>query len=499
MSAEDFKVEPRDRASRKDAGPAIVEKRVVDPKLAEAKALVERDSAQLARSSGSTATITGTVFYNDRRKHGLFADRREPDGDVGQRCDPNGVRDDGSACSTNWLGAKYMVVDVIEIDEGFFGPTAWDCKKEDTVASVAVAYDGSFSATISTNDPCDSDKLKKTTIKLSVRTRYCGEWCFSIRDEDGDPYSLYHPGASNSNRVKVSAGANIDVGRMNFNPSGTHPTAAHDVSIAANYYASIVDSMLVLHRDGEIPFYKDTFGEIEFHYPSDKSSTATARAPDEVAISTFESRNVIQTFPVPIATPQWVSGTTPAHEYGHIIMQRAWDGGYGFDGVGISAGDSAKAVSRQIAFKEAWAEYISRAVFEPTRGCDRSSFDDNANTPLNGPLGEGAEWRGNIIKALCYWHDSRDDDDTSLAGKGDYFAAADVYSMWYNLRKMYIDRAKYGGEFKDPGLWFCDYVDYYLDVRKSSAAVGAKSHATYENKIRDLIYNNNIGCFMDSP
>ena len=363
-----------------------------------------------------------------------------------------------------------------------------------------MAYTGSFSVEIPTNDPCDSDKLARTTIKLSVRTRYCGEWCFSIRDADGDPYALYHPGASENSRLEVTAGADIDVGRMNFNPSGTHPTAAHDISIAANYYASIVDTILTLHRDGEIPFYKDTFGEVEFHYPvaMSESGSATAQAPNRVVISTFESRQLVQTAP-PVSTPQWVDGRTPAHEYGHIVMQRAWDGSYGFTGVGISAGDSTKAVSRQIAFKEAWAEYIMRVVFQPTRGCDRSSFDDNTRVPLNGPLGEGAQWRGNIIKALCDWYDMRDDDDASLAGFGDYFAASDVYSMWYNLRRMYIDRNDYGGDFTDPGLWFCDYVDYYLTVRKSSAEVGAASHASYEGTIRDLIYNNNIACFLPSP
>jgi hypothetical protein len=195
----------------------------------------------------------------------------------------------------------------------------------------------------------------------------------------------------------------------------------------------------------------------------------------------------------------WVDGKTPAHEYGHIMMQRAWDGSYGFKGVGISAGDDEKAPSQQIAFKEAWAEFIARVVFQPTRGCDRPGFDDNANTKLNGPLGEGAQWRDNIIKALCDWYNARDDDDTNLAGPGDHFTAEDIYSMWSNLRRMYVDADKYGGKFKDPGLWFCDYVQYYLDVRKSASVEGQSSHESYETKIRDLIYNNNIGCFMPAP
>ena len=46
---------------------------------------------------------------------------------------------------------------------------------------------------------------------------------------------------------------------------------------------------------------------------------------------------------------------------------------------------------------------------------------------------------------------------------------------------------------------FCDYVDYYLNVRKSAAEVGYASHAEYDVKIRDLIYNNNIACSMPTP
>lgn len=457
---------------------------------------VRPDREKTLSKSAATATITGTVFYNDRRTHGLFSARRGPDGETGKRCNPAGQRDDGSACSLNWLGAQYMVVDIIELDKGYIAPTAWNCKKEDVIASVAVDYRGKFSVMVPVEDPCKSDNLSGTTIKLKVRMHFCGDWCFSMRNENGDVYALFHPGASEKNPAKIVAGQTLDVGRMNFNPGGSKPENANDTTIAANYHASVVDSILTLHRDGGIPFYKDEFGEIEFHYPSDKSQTATARAPDEVAISTFESR---QSIGPTASVAAWVPGDTPAHEYGHIINQRAWDGGYGFDGVGISANDSTKAPSRQIAFKEAWAEFVSRAVFEPTRGCASTAFDFNSNTPLNGPLGEGAQWRGNIIKALCDWYDSRKDDDPALAGRGDHFSAEGIYSMWYNMRRMYVDADKYGGEFKKPGLWYCDWVNYYTDVRKSTAAIGTAEHTSIENKIRDLIYNNNIGCYMAAP
>ncbi len=274
-------------------------------------------------------------------------------------------------------------------------------------------------------------------------------------------------------------------------------------------------------------------------------------------ISTFESQPASANFAL-----TWVSGKTPAHEYGHVTMLRAWHGAYGFDGIGITAYPTTIAPSQQIAFKEAWAEFVPRVVFPLTRGCNLSGYDDNgalsgcsaitqaiaqleeqrqeqldviehlkgpgleqaqeqlgrieaqlaeqeekldecktSNTMTNlpGALGEGAMWRDNITKALCDWYDDRDDDDARLAGAGDHFAAEDIYSMWFNLRRMREDAALYGGRITNPGLWFCDYVGYYLNVRKSVTAVGATSHAEYETSIRDLIYNNNIGCSMTAP
>jgi len=293
--------------------------------------------------------------------------------------------------------------------------------------------------------------------------------------------------------MPVKAGDDITMTTLNFS-TAADPALPNNYSIAANYYASIVDTILTLHKDSTVPFYKEEFGEIQFIFPSEESDSATAHSPTEVAISNYDSQ------PEELGGHfTWVDGKTPAHEYGHVMMQRAWGGSYGFVGVGISAVDDEKAPSQQIAFKEAWAEFITRVVFPVTRGCDRSGFDDNANVKLNGPLGEGTWWRGNIIKALCDWYDATPDDDPILAGAGDHFTVEDIYSMWYNLRYMYVDADQYGGAFENPGLWFCDYIRYYLDVRKSASAVGQSAHDSYENSIRDLIYNNNIGCFMTPP
>ena len=427
------------------------------------------------------------------------------------------------------------------------------CKTEEVIASATVAYDGSFTATFNANDGCAGDTLPDLAIELRVRLRFCNtSYCFSINRSAGNPYTLSHPGASASSPLRVRAGNDITVAAMNYNTASDASKPNND-SIAANYYASIVDTVLALHKDSTIPFYDEEFGELEYIFPSTQSSTATTRSPSLVAVSTFQSQRDNGGF-------QWVDGKTPAHEY--VLNLRAWDGAYGFDGIGISASSDEIAPSQQIAFKEGWAEFIPRVVFPATRGCSRSGYDDNGpldcsaiskaiadleqrrkeqlalldklpngpgreaaqgqlanidadlaeqrvkladcqksntSTNLPGKLGEGATWRDNVTKALCDWFDDRDDNDSRLAGAGDHFTAEDIYSMWFNLRRMHEDAAQYGGKLTNPGLWLCDYVSYYLDVRKSAAEVGAASHTEYDVKIRDLIYNNNIGCSRPAP
>ena len=71
--------------------------------------------------------------------------------------------------------------------------------------------------------------------------------------------------------------------------------------------------------------------------------------------------------------------------------------------------------------------------------------------------------------------------------------------MRYNLRRMFVDVNLYGGDYSGVGLYFCDYVDYYLDVRKSAAAVGSVEHNAVVSSITDVIYNNNIACFLPTP
>ena len=442
---------------------------------------------RMLSSVGGTATISGQVVFNDRRNHGLFASRRGLDTTtIGTKCGTDGLWDDGTSCATHWLAAQYMVVDVFERDTGF-GALDVNCKTSEKIGSATVNYRGEFTATFSVSDACNNDDYADTAITLSVRAKFCNDdWCFSLNSDDDTPYTLYYPGASYASPLFVDAGDDIDLAAMAFHPAGTASDAVNDYSIAANLYASLVDTVLTVHRDAGVPFYKEEFDEVQYVYPSTETASATALSPTKI---------------VDKVNTDWDAGSIPAHEYGHVLMQRAWDGDYGFVGVGISAGDSEAAVSQQIAFKEAWAEFIAHAVFPLTNGCDRDSFDLNSNKPGTatwGALGFGTWWRLNVTKALCDWHDLDSDDDLTLAGDGDHFTA-DLYSMWYNLRRMFLDVNEYGGDYSGVGLYFCDYVSYYLDVRKSAAAVGSVEHDARVSSIADVIFNNNIACFLPTP
>ena len=128
------------------------------------------------------------------------------------------------------------------------------------------------------------------------------------------------PGANGATRLTVRAGADVTVAAMNFNTAADASKPNND-SIAANYYASVVDTILALHKDQPIPFFYAPFGEVQYIFPSTESSTATALSASKVAISTFQSQPDDED-----GAFAWVDGKTPAHEYGHVLMLRAWDG-----------------------------------------------------------------------------------------------------------------------------------------------------------------------------
>lgn len=473
-----------------ESASVVIDANLVDPEPG--RTFAQASSARAI----APITISGRLFYNDRRTQGNFEKRFRPDGMRGTQCRA------GLSCGPNWLGAKNMVVDAYEIDRPrrIVDPTDGDgprprpnslCPPRERVATATVDARGFFQLTIDKADRCEIDRLANIAIQLQFRAAFCGNGrCYLIRPENGVAYAISHPRASQTSPKIVRAGQSVTMPDAFFN-TAANPDVPNRLSIAANYYAALVDTTDFVHLNNSVPFYQANYGGVTYVYPSTRSNSATAKSPTEVVISDFADN----TDPSPTTpgqtVPAWPAGRVVAHEYGHILMQRAWNGSYGPNLIGKSAGDGARAdaPSNQRAFKEAWAEFTAHAVFDGQYSCREVATDDNASAPAGtvfGPANDGTAYRFNVRKMLCDWYDNRADDDPNLAGAGDNFHATNFRSMWSNLRRMYADRARYGGQFTNPGLMACDWVNYYRVVR----------NPTSRQSIDDLIANNNITCTM---
>lgn len=320
--------------------------------------------------------IKGKVFYNDNRFYGHFERRKDIRGN-------KGAESVNKEKTPNWLGAYKWTVDIIELDKDEPNGSK-GCKKEQTITTVGVKSDGSFKATIKGKDGCKYNVAQILDVQVRAKMKYCfDEWCISFRDAEGDIYAQDIVGATYEKPLKAKAGKTYNL-VDHYYPVKTSTNTATIKGVASNYYASAVDGAVFLHDEKKIPFYKEEYGELYYHYPSSESGTATALSPQKIAISSYNFTDVpVEGAPTSSKAPAWIWGRTSVHEYGHILMQRAWGGGYGYPGVGRTANDwtIAKSPSPQIAFKEAWAEFILKAVFADETGCSDPKFDiNNAKT-----------------------------------------------------------------------------------------------------------------------
>lgn len=430
----------------------------------------------------TAVTVRGRIFYNDRRDRGRHDWRDDISGNTAEYCDRSGQRADGSSCSVNWVGLWHAMVDVYEIDDGYEASDPF-CERKERIARAFVHHDGSFSVTFDAADMCATDTHTQPAIALRVRLRYCNSstYCFSLNEAADDEYGLWLHNATVGDPRLVSSGGVEDLGNHGYYLNGTDPSVAEDHSIAANYYATLVDTVRTLHRQESIPFYYEDYGEVEYIYPSTATSSGTTKSASRVVIA---------------ARTDWIKGPLIAHEYGHVVHLRAWeDDAYGWDGIGASWSIDEWQTAR-LAFKEGWANFISRVVHATDQSCTHS-FDSNSDQPLDGAVGHGDHWVRNVTKMLCDWNDAVRDNDASLSGPGDHFTAT-VRSTWYNLRRMWTHSSSYGGD-RAAGLDVCDYLDYYVNVRKSASAIGATNHRNYERTVADLTYQNQIHCDLPDP
>lgn len=442
--------------------------------------------AEVAAAPGPV-TIEGRLFYNDLRSVGHAEWRRTPDGDVGALVGytPGAV---------NLLAAWYVVADVIELDSVDTSPAHPNCASETLLGSSTINFRGEyrFSEAVPADD-CDADGDTVPDLGVRFRLRFCNDTrCFSLEDDDQLNYRLWHREARPDAPLAGTPGLHVL-------PDGTFQAAPHDdYAKAANLYAGVVEATDVLHLENDLPFFHGGEEELFVRYPS---STATVP-------STTSGHQIHY----PATT--WIAGGS--HEIGHVVHSRAWDGTLGACGncpggkYDRDGNPSWGAITREYphaAFMEGWANFVSRVIDAWPDGCgDR--FDDNdeallcnadpsqypqSPTPITYP-NDGKSYARNVTKLLCDWYDDGawNDDDPNLAGGGDHFTAT-LTSIWSNLEALW----DYTGGAA--GIEICDYIDYYLNDRKSVASVGQAAHDNYVEWITDLAYNNGISCFLAPP
>lgn len=420
----------------------------------------DEDTHRRARAGGQV-TIRGKVVYPDHRNKGQHGRRDDIMGD------PGVPSRDRASDEQDLLGAYYVMVDAYERDTGYRpSPT---CSRTEQVGRAMVQHDGSFAVSFVPRDPCATDDWANPRFALRLRLRYCDDdVCFQVGPRADSYYELWY---RYDDPFTVAAGSSRDVGTLLFSEAGGDERNDH--ARAANQYASLVDAIVTLHREEGIPFRKSRYGKVQVRYPS-RWSSGRATAADLIDLD----------------NSGWPDGGKAIHEYGHIVHRRAWGGDYAGHEDPIQAWGPGTVESPFIAFKEGWANFIERYV---TGKCFRSAYDTGGLRSLDRPQ-DGIQFPENHHRFLCDWVDAADDDRSGNEGIGDVFTAS-LYSLWHNLDRTDDTIDAYGGHDPvDPGLNVCDMLGYYLDVRKSTAEVGALAHDQYVWWVANLLDNNDISC-----
>lgn len=443
-------------------------------------------------AAANAVTLEGRLFFNDMRRDGNFKLRRYPDGSEGAK---SASRDPGTS---NFLAARAVVAEIYEVDDATFLNTR--CQRLDLLGSVAVQSNGDFSFTTTHVDRCGQDS---STLRLAVqfRLRYCNgpgddepDRCFSVRTQGNDVYTVWHGQASESRPFLAAAGSHM-LDDAFFQASPLNGDRADLTAQAANMYASLVDAVVIWHVDNPVPFYFEPYGEVTLHFPSTRPDKCKTYSTTEIHCRL-------------VSEDGWVTGDAPAHEYGHVLQRRAWDGTTGpcgdcpgglYERDGNESWSATTKEYPNAAFKEGWANLVQRVSHDTCAG----HFDANGNsavlpdtggrTPI--PPKDGKAYPRNVTKLLCDWFDEVADDDLARAGRGDHFRA-DLSSIWTNMKNMFTTATE--AELEG-GLNLCHYVWYYVNDRKGPGAVGRDEHDRYRALIADLAYQNGVACELPEP
>ena len=445
-------------------------------------------------------TITGNVFYDDFRVAGRFELRDDEAGLPGAK-----VAFTGSG--HNYLAALDATVEIFEIDT--LDNPLLDCADRTKLGETTVQADGSFALQVLGGDDCAFDLDDDPDIAVKVKMRFCdADRCFRVaHDRDNDPalpgneegtgpaLSLFFPSASPSNPDEATS-SSLDVGSFNFENS-----AYDDFARGASMFASLVDVTRRFNVENGIEFVNDDEVVLEF--------------PDNVAGAS--TNGTVIHIPSP-AAGTW-GGNAVMHEMGHAMHHLTW-GTIGTCSTNTGGrfgrnGNGGWSVTEQewptTALSEGFGNFVSKATLDT---CDADSFDGNedpANPGDGEPLcnadtgqfpdastvavtypNDGKSYARNVSKMLCDWYDSSFDDDPRMAGGGDRFSAS-LSSTWRNFEEMFTLASN------TDCLDICDYVDFYVNDRKSAANVGQAVHDDYVELIADLAYQNGLKCGLPTP
>ena len=445
-----------------------------------------------AFAASYTGSVSGNLYYNDMRYYGCHKWRFDPSGNPGER-DPRAAKPSAShdEDARNWLGAYDVRVEVYEKE--VIG--------KQLVGTDRVGRDGSWSVSYSNlgGGLFEGSKLElvvKFILEVDEADRV-----FRVATDGafGTTYEYEHPAASDDNPLKIDSGGANKMANAYF--GGTSQSFDDLHAQAAMVFASCVEVSRVFFEGDrwdydsdslsfgaatKVPFREVEHGEIKAVFPK-VGGTGTGWAADEFWIGNPGSDDTYV---------RWTNGGLHMHEFGHVINQRAWETGYGFDGNVFQSWNPASQEIPLIAFKEGWANFVQAATLQEN-GEDHSVLDDksldyydraNSSGRPYGDAEEGHLYAGNVGWFLYDWADSGIEDPDDERGEGDAFSAS-IYSMWLNLVGMW-DVASISE--KEAGLGILEYIDYYLSHRKSTSRVGTSESYRARARIASMAYHNGI-------
>jgi len=425
-----------------------------------------------ADSVCKTITVSGNLYYNDLRDKGRFSDRFTRDApSVAGSADPYRTHPIASSAgpstlgdNVNYLGLRDATVQFYEVDDVISASDS--CSQTAYVGSTTVGSDGSFSWTGKVCDPCrrdhDGANDRGISIAAQVQLRYCSSArCFSVRDPIGtptdetlhyadnwdvaQPYQRWHRNASVSSPQIFAARDSATLTDDYFQASASATTGVPDdlEAQAANLFASAVDTTRQIHLAHGVPYDHDRFGEVEIMWPSVRGSGAGGGAHSHQPQDKGKSRLCVEAVmngigpmidppplksgfdPEPYRGPEvysarnpevWVGEGSVAHEYGHLVHYWQWDGygkyvSYCYKDAACAEGGAPE--YPLAAFKEGWADFISRVVYNGvglTSGtCETLERRSPTGATNNALSTVGERWIPDVEQTLCdLWDDAAD-------------------------------------------------------------------------------------------